>query len=114
MPKDPRKNIDRYKIDGGQLNEFEFQKGQEELAAQQPQASANLIPGTPPEQTKISKAAKGTGTTKSKKAITSTKVAKSKKATKSTKATKAKRAAKAEAPKGASAKKLAARKAARK
>lgn len=49
MPKDPTKNIDRYKIEGGHLNEFEFQKQQEELAEQRNEAPMNLIPGTPPE-----------------------------------------------------------------
>ena len=28
MPKDPTKNIDRYKIRGGDLNEFEFRQNQ--------------------------------------------------------------------------------------
>ena len=32
MPKDATKNIDRYKIRGGQLNEFDFQQNQEEFA----------------------------------------------------------------------------------
>ena len=49
MPKDATKNVDRYKIKGGQLNEFDFQKNQEEFAeASKPEG--NLIPGTPPEQ----------------------------------------------------------------
>ena len=26
MPKDPTKNVDRYKVRGGTLNEFEFQQ----------------------------------------------------------------------------------------
>lgn len=26
MPKDPTKNVDRYKVRGGALNEFEFQQ----------------------------------------------------------------------------------------
>jgi hypothetical protein len=49
VPKDPTKNIARYKIEGGHLNEFEFQKQQEEFAEQRNEASTNLIPGTPPE-----------------------------------------------------------------
>jgi hypothetical protein len=49
VPKDRTKNIDRYKIEGGHLNEFEFQKQQEELAEQRNQSLENLIPGTPPE-----------------------------------------------------------------
>ena len=26
MPKDPTKNVDRYKVGGGHLNEYEFEK----------------------------------------------------------------------------------------
>ena len=51
MPKDPSKNIDRYKIAGGELNEFEFNQNQQELAEQQKGTEEHLIPGTPPEQT---------------------------------------------------------------
>ena len=32
MPKDATKNIDRYKIKGGQLNEFDFHQNQENLS----------------------------------------------------------------------------------
>ena len=32
MPKDATKNIDRYKIRGGQINEFDYTKNQEEFA----------------------------------------------------------------------------------
>lgn len=32
MPKDPKRNIQSYQIQGGDLNEFEFQKGQSEMA----------------------------------------------------------------------------------
>jgi hypothetical protein len=32
MPKDPKRNIQSYQIQGGHLNEFEFQKRQSELA----------------------------------------------------------------------------------
>jgi hypothetical protein len=31
MPKDATKNIDRYKVRGGQLNEFDYQQNQEDL-----------------------------------------------------------------------------------
>ena len=31
MPKDAKKNIDRYKIQGGDLNEFEFQQNQAQV-----------------------------------------------------------------------------------
>jgi hypothetical protein len=32
MPKDPKRNIQSYQIQGGHLNEFEFQKSQSEMA----------------------------------------------------------------------------------
>src|SRR5687767_2511165 len=32
MPKDPKRNIQSYQIEGGHLNEFEFQKSQSEMA----------------------------------------------------------------------------------
>jgi hypothetical protein len=32
MPKDATKNVDRYKVRGGQLNEFDFTKRQEDFA----------------------------------------------------------------------------------
>ncbi len=32
MPKDPKRNIQRYQLQGGNLNEFEFQKSQGEMA----------------------------------------------------------------------------------
>lgn len=32
MPKDPKRNIQSYQIEGGDLNEFEFQKSQSEMA----------------------------------------------------------------------------------
>ena len=49
MPKDATKNVDRYKIRGGQLNEFDFHQNQEEFADQKRPNAANFIPGTPPE-----------------------------------------------------------------
>ena len=33
MPKDATKNVDRYKVRGGQLNEFEFHQNQGAAAA---------------------------------------------------------------------------------
>ena len=33
MPKDATKNVDRYKIRGGDINEFEFHKNQEQFLA---------------------------------------------------------------------------------
>jgi hypothetical protein len=132
MPKDATKNIDRYKIRGGQLNEFDFQQNQEEFVESQKPTAPNLIPGTPPEakepereraakavkavratksvkSTKRGKATKAR-TTKARKAVKATKAAKSARATKSVKASKARKAL----PRGATAKKLAARKAAKK
>jgi hypothetical protein len=35
MPKDPTRNIDRYKISGGKLNEFEFHKNQAAMAEEE-------------------------------------------------------------------------------
>ena len=110
MPKDPTKNIDRYKIRGGVINEYEYHENQEALAHDEAKGDGKLIPGTPPEvrvATKESQPQKGTKTTK-KKAVTSVKRGTKKAAKKATeKATK-------NTPRGASAKKLAARKAAKK
>lgn len=50
MPKDKTKNVDRYKIRGGDINEFEYDQNQEAFAEQKSKAGANLIPGTPPEE----------------------------------------------------------------
>ena len=104
MPKDPKKNVDRYKIRGGDINEFEYHQNQEAFAEQKGSSAANLIPGTPPEekaQEMRPMVAKKT-----------TKKAAKKKATKATTKKAAKKAS--VTPRGASAKKLAARKAAKK
>ena len=51
MPKDPTKNVDRYKIRGGTLNEFELDENQEAYEKQKSKkGGAKLIPGTPPEK----------------------------------------------------------------
>jgi len=50
MPNDPTKNIAQYKIAGGELNEYEFQQNQEEIAEQHQQDLENIIPGTSPEK----------------------------------------------------------------
>jgi len=60
MPKDPTKNVDRYKIRGGTLNEFELDENQEAYEEQKSKRDANLIPGTAPEVAK--KSTKGTKT----------------------------------------------------
>jgi hypothetical protein len=52
MPKDPTKNVDRYKIRGGTLNEFELDQNQEAYEEQKPKKGGKLIPGTPPEKAK--------------------------------------------------------------
>jgi hypothetical protein len=106
MPKDATKNIDRYKIRGGQLNEFEYAQSQQALAEKKPKGGANLIPGTPPEE-----AGDSQQPTVKAKASNATKGTKSTKARKATKGTKK---AKVNSTKGATAKKLAARKAAKK
>lgn len=31
MPKDPKKNVDRFKVKGGDLNEYDYAEQQEEL-----------------------------------------------------------------------------------
>jgi hypothetical protein len=46
MPKDPTRNIERYKIGGSHLNEFEFHKNQGELTEQDEHAADSLIPGS--------------------------------------------------------------------
>ena len=103
MPKDATKNIDRYKIRGGQLNEFEYAENQKALAGNQPKGDAKLIPGTPPEDAVeglrpvVKATSKATKTTKSTKKAKKSSTKATKKATKSP-------------TKGATAKKLAARK----
>ncbi len=49
MPKNPKLNIARYKVAGGDLNEFEFHQNQQAFVEQQQHNADNLIPGTPPE-----------------------------------------------------------------
>lgn len=118
MPKDVTKNIDRYKIRGGQLNEFDFQQNQADLAEELERRSTNLIPGTPPEEMPglrppVSKPATKKAATKAKIATKATKAAKNTKGTKTSKAAKASKA-RSTSFRGATAKKLAARKAAKK
>ena len=53
MPKDPTKNVDRYKIRGGTLNERELDENQEAYEKQKSNKdNPILIPGTPPEKAK--------------------------------------------------------------
>lgn len=95
MPKDATKNIDRYKIQGGQFDEFQYGENQKALVGKKGKAEGKLIPGTPPED-----AAPGLQPV----VKASSKTRKSTKATKKT----------SSSTKGVSAKKLAARKAATK
>jgi hypothetical protein len=97
MPKDATKNVDRYKIRGGQLNEFEYTENQKALAGKKSKAGGKLIPGTPPEE-----------------AADDMQPAVKAKASKATKSTKGTKKAKTSSAKGASAKKPAARKTATK
>jgi hypothetical protein len=128
MPKDATKNVDRYKIRGGQLNEFELAENRKALAGKKPEGGAKLIPGTPPEdkdeglRPTVKTTSKATNTTsKTSKATSKANKATSKaskasgKATKGTKkANKATKKASKSSTKGVSAKTLAARKAAKK
>ena len=54
MPKDATKNVDRYKVRGGQLNQFDYTENQKAVAGKKSgnkaKGSAKLIPGTPPEE----------------------------------------------------------------
>ena len=101
MPKDPTKNVDRYKIRGGDLNEFEFTQNQAAFAVEQAEPT-NLIPGTPPEARPqpaktagTKKARKLSGGKKSaKRATTKKSAAKKSTAKKSTKKSSAKKSAK--------------------
>ena len=99
MPKDATKNVDRYKVRGGTLNEFEYAENQKAVAGKKPKGGAKLIPGTPPEEAApdLQPVVKATSKATSK-------------ARKSTKATKKA----STTTKGATAKKLASRKAAAK
>ena len=47
MPKDATKNVDRYKIRGGDINEYEFHKNQEQfLATKGTKATKNTAHGS--------------------------------------------------------------------
>ncbi|HET9789446.1 MAG TPA: hypothetical protein VFP47_20090, partial [Pyrinomonadaceae bacterium] len=118
MPKDATKNIDRYKIRGGQLNEFDFQQNQEQFAEQPSTRGTSLIPGTPPEARveglrPVVKSAPAKKSVPAKKSAVKAAKA-SKKAAKATKKTKATKVRNTAPSRGATPKKLAARKAAKK
>jgi hypothetical protein len=71
MPKDATKNVDRYKIRGGQINEFDYTKNQEEFAERGTKVA---------NPTKA--AAKGTKSTKTTKGVSAKKPARRKAAKK--------------------------------
>ena len=50
MPKDKKRNIQNYQIQGGNLNEFEFQKSQSEMA------EGSDLPGVEPGDANVSQA----------------------------------------------------------
>ena len=54
MPKDPKKNVDRYKVKGGDLNEYDYAEQQEELTeSRKPrQGMANKAENEAPKSTK--------------------------------------------------------------
>jgi hypothetical protein len=57
MPKDPARNVDRYKIAGGKLNEFEFQKHHAEMteeAERLRERSAKKTPNPVPKRSRKS------------------------------------------------------------
>ena len=43
MPKDPKKNVDRFKIRGGDINEFEYDQNQEALAERKPKGKTAAV-----------------------------------------------------------------------
>lgn len=45
MPKDPTRNIDRYKTSGSHINEFEFHKHQAEMAEELKPTGNEKLPG---------------------------------------------------------------------
>lgn len=60
MPKDPARNVDRYKIRGGQLNEFDFHRDQQDFAQQgqsrgEGRHGAEEASGLPPDQAKAAR-----------------------------------------------------------
>src|ERR1044072_2849405 len=95
MPKDKTKNIDRYKIQGGVINEYEYHQNQGALAQNRPRVDDDLMFAPTPDeegeglQPTVAETAtksgpqKSTKSTKTKKAKTS-----SKKASNATKAPK--------------------------
>lgn len=50
MPKDASKNVDRYKVRGGQLNEYEYHKNQQEAATEKEQKFTDKKPKKSPSE----------------------------------------------------------------
>jgi hypothetical protein len=88
MPKDAKKNIDRYKIRGGDLNEFEFSQNQARVKEAVPETQKSA----PPMKGPTAKSSTTKGPTAKK--TTAKKSAKQKTAKKSAKKTTAKKSAK--------------------
>ena len=68
MPKAAYKNVDRYKIQGGDLNQHEFQQNQQDEAEQQNGPDAHQTPDAPVKKKSPAKAAKKSSKKSSKKA----------------------------------------------
>ena len=59
MPKDAKKNVDRYKIRGGDLNEFEFHNNQGDVKESLGnRKAAKSVKGAAPKKSAAKKAAK--------------------------------------------------------
>jgi hypothetical protein len=54
MPKDPKKNVDRFKVKGGDINEYDYAEQQEQLTeSKKPQQNpGNKAAKEPPRSTK--------------------------------------------------------------
>lgn len=94
MPKDAKKNIDRYKIRGGDLNEYEFSQNQARVKESFPGSPNPAMPmkGSPPMMVEKTTAQKSAKEETAKKSATTKKAAKKTTAKKSAK--KAKKPAK--------------------
>ncbi len=101
MPKDAKKNIDRYKIRGGDLNEFEFSQNQARVKESFPGSTNSPMPmkGPTPMMAEKTTAQKSAKKETAKKSATTKKAAKKTTAKKSAK--KATKAAKKAAKKSA-------------
>lgn len=102
MPKDAKKNIDRYKIRGGDLNEFEFSQNQARVKESFPGNTNSPMPmkGSTPMMAEKTTAQKSAKEETAKKSATTKKAAKKTTAKKSAKkASKARKSAKKPAKK---------------